>query len=167
MVSSLNETIKTIPSLPGTYLLWLYLPQATSLKVGKLWEFDIPTGDYVYLGSAHGPGGLRARLGRHLRGNGKPHWHIDYLRAATQVRGFGYTIHHRGRQPRIPMECAWSQKLAALRRAALPDGRIVAPCFGASDCRSGCAAHLVFIPKLDIDQISPLLNCEIRILRAD
>ena len=42
--------------------------------------FYIPRGTYLYVGSAKGPGGLRARIKRHLRRHGKRlFWHIDYL----------------------------------------------------------------------------------------
>ena len=158
MLFMLEDTIQTIPPASGSYLLWLQLSQSQNLTVGKLGEFTFPAGDYVYLGSARGPGGLRARLGRHLRGDGKTRWHIDYLRAAAQLRGYGFVIHHRGMMYRAPMECDWSQKLATL-----PKSRIVALGFGASDCQSGCAAHLICFPKLQVDQIATLLNCEIRI----
>ena len=42
-------------------------------------------GYYVYLGSALGPGGLRARITHHQKLSPRPHWHIDYLRAYTQI----------------------------------------------------------------------------------
>ena len=118
-------------------------PLAIGHAVGRMGCFHFPAGDYIYLGSAQGPGGLRARLGRHLLGSGKHHWHIDHLRAATQVRGFGYQIRlvESGVAPHLPLECVWSQKLAALSGVNLP-----VPDFGASDCRSGCRAHLVHIP---------------------
>jgi Uri superfamily endonuclease len=143
MLAMLKETIETIPAEPGSYLLWLQLRQMQVLKVGRLGRFNFPSGDYIYLGSAQGPGGLRARLGRHLLGSGKPHWHIDHLRAATQVRGFGYQIRllESGSATHLPVECDWSQKLATLSEVNLP-----VPDFGASDCRSGCSAHLVHIP---------------------
>ena len=135
----LENLIQSIPSEPGSYLLWLGLSQDQDLPVGRLGGFRFPAGDYLYLGSAHGPGGLRARLGRHLRGSGKSHWHIDHLRAVAQVRGFGYQI-RAGRLP-IYAECDWSQKLAAL-----PDVSLPVPGFGASDCHTGCPAHLVHFP---------------------
>jgi Uri superfamily endonuclease len=94
-----------------------------------------PAGDYIYVGSAFGPGGLRTRLGRHLRGDGHPHWHIDTLRAAASVVGYVFAIADQ------PVECRWSQALAAL-----PQARIPAPGFGSSDCRSGCQAHLIAFP---------------------
>ena len=82
VVSSTNRPSKTfknapvvmdnLPTSPGTYALHIYLPSARTLKVGNLGEFNLPHGDYVYLGSAFNPGGLRARLGRHIRGGGKP-----------------------------------------------------------------------------------------------
>jgi len=143
----LERVIQAIPREPGSYLLWLNLPLSRGLTVGKLGSFTFPAGDYVYMGSARGPGGLRARLGRHLRGSGQPHWHIDHLRTAAQVRGFGYqtnTAHasapYFGGIPHSSgdKECDWSQRLVAQPEASLP-----APGFGASDCRSGCAAHLV------------------------
>jgi Uri superfamily endonuclease len=139
----LNEMIETIPAEPGSYLLWLHSLQTQDLIVGRLGRFNFPSGDYFYLGSAQGSGGLRTRLGRHLLGSGNPHWHIDHLRAATQVRGFGYQIKlaEPDAEPHLPLECVWSQKLAALSEVNLP-----VPGFGASDCRSGCTAHLVHIP---------------------
>ena len=88
----LENVIQTIPQKPGSYLLWLHLRQPQDLTVGRLGRFSFPSGDYIYLGSALGPGGLRARLGRHLQGSGKPHWHIDHLRVMAQVCGFGYQI---------------------------------------------------------------------------
>jgi Uri superfamily endonuclease len=167
MPTMLAKIIHTIPQQPGSYALWLHLSQSQNLAVGKLGDFTFPAGDYVYLGSARGPGGLRARLGRHLWGGRfqrkrKIRWHIDYLRAAAQVRGFGSQIYRRGIACSAPTECAWSQKLAAL-----PKSRIVAPRFGASDCQSGCAAHLVYFPSLDEEQISNSLDCQIQILSSE
>lgn len=142
MAAMRKDTIETIPAEPGSYLLWLHSPQTQDLTVGRLGRFNFPSGEYFYLGSAQGPGGLRARLGRHLLGSGKPHWHIDHLRAVTQVRRFGYQIRlaQSGSVPHLPLECDWSQKLAILPKVSLP-----APGFGASDCQSGCAAHLVHV----------------------
>lgn len=129
-----------LPIAPGTYALHMHLAQPTSLSVGNLGEYNFPPGAYVYLGSAFGPGGLRARLGRHLRGVGKPHWHIDTLRAKTQLGSYHFVEGASGDilQSPIPLECLWSQALANSERALIP-----APRFGASDCHAGCPAHLV------------------------
>ena len=54
---------------PGTYALLLRLDKQERITVGKLGTFDFPVGYYLYVGSALGPGGLRARLARHRRGS--------------------------------------------------------------------------------------------------
>jgi len=132
--------VGVLPNLPGVYALHLHLAQPTQLAVGKLGVFNLRPGEYVYVGSARGPGGLRARLGRHLQGNGIAHWHIDALRQVCQVRFFLCRTNPTGVEPPagIPLECSWSQALAAYPGAAIP-----MPGFGASDCRHRCAAHLI------------------------
>lgn len=127
-----------IPPEAGSYGLHLYLRAETCLCIGRLGTFWFPAGHYFYLGSAQGSGGLRARLGRYLRGAERPapHWHVDWLRQAAELRGYGY------RRGAAVLECAWSRALAAW-----PGAQIVAPRFGASDCRSGCPAHLVHFPN--------------------
>ncbi len=120
----------------GTYVLALRLDEAQTLTVGRLGAVAFPAGSYLYAGSAHGPGGLRARLARHRRrlGEGKrTHWHVDILREHA-VWGGAWGIASGQR-----LECDWT---AALR--ALPGARVVVPGFGASDCR--CPAHLVHVP---------------------
>jgi Uri superfamily endonuclease len=156
-----KDTIETIPAEAGSYLLWLHSPRTQDLTVGRLGRFNFPSGEYFYLGSAQGPGGLRTRLGRHLLGSGKPHWHIDHLRAATQVRGFGYQtrLGQSGAVSHLPLECDWSQKLAMLSQGSLP-----VPGFGASDCRSGCAAHLVHFSAGSLQKIQTFADqIEIRL----
>ena len=161
MLYMLDKIIQSVPRVSGSYALWLNLSQTHDLTIGRLGTFTFSAGDYIYLGSARGPGGLWARLGRHLRGDGKPHWHIDGLREMASVRGFGYWVH--GRRDTIyrvsTTECTWSQSLSSIPKASIP-----VPGFGASDCRSGCAAHLVYFPSLDTDLVINLLNCEFRVL---
>jgi Uri superfamily endonuclease len=126
------------------------LDRPAALPVGRLGEFLFPAGDLVYLGSALGPGGLRARLSRHLQGGERPHWHIDRLRQTARVTGFCYTL-----DP-SPLECLWVQRLASPAVAGFP-----APGFGASDCRARptrCPAHLLSFSKpLFIDELSKIL----------
>jgi len=131
-----------LPDERGTYALCLSLEGACWLEVGSLGSCYFPAGSYVYVGSAHGPGGLRARLGRHLRGQGKPRWHIDALRSIAQTVGFVYAIQAvEGPASVTPLECSWSQSVSRMPGAIIPASR-----FGASDCRSGCRAHLVAFP---------------------
>lgn len=134
-----------LPDLAGTYALSFSLPEAVKVRIGRLGWFDFPAGEYVYLGSARGPGGLRARLGRHISGKGAIHWHIDYLRPYFELGAVGYLTGSNN------LECAWSQSLAALPAARLP-----APGFGASDCTWGCPAHLVAFPPGEPSQLAAL-----------
>ena len=120
----------------GSYVLVLELKRSRVLTIGRLGEVTLSAGVYAYAGSAFGSGGLRSRLGRHLRGDGAKHWHIDTVRAVAEVQNCFYTVSD------TRLECAWSQALAAL-----PDATIPVPGFGSSDCRSGCGAHLIALPS--------------------
>jgi Uri superfamily endonuclease len=138
---------------PGAYILLLRLDKGREIHVGRLRASpaqDVqpqygrrvaprepswyPPGWYAYTGSAHGPGGLAARVARHLAraGGGKRvHWHVDYLREhVTVVEAWALP----GAPPQ--MECRWAATLRALAGAEAGPSR-----FGASDCR--CAGHLV------------------------
>lgn len=134
--AKVDRELARLPAEPGSYMLILNLAQPAQIVAGRLGEFDFPAGEYVYTGSACGPGGLRARLGRHLRG-GAPHWHIDALRRAAEVLDYVYQVHD-AHTAMPPLECRWLQ--AMLR---LPGAWVPAQGFGASDCKSGCPAHLV------------------------
>ena len=113
----------------GTYALLLRADDEQTIEVGALEEMTVRPGWYVYVGSAFGPGGLRARVRRHAQGEGALHWHVDYLRAVTALEAVWYT-HDTERR-----ECTWAAALRALSGATVPrDG------FGTSDCN--CPAHL-------------------------
>lgn len=131
--------MKDIPDTPGSYGLFLRMRSPAETKVGALGAVVLPAGEYIYLGSAHGPGGLRARLSHHRYGGRSEHWHVDYLRAVSEPTGCFYTPYN---QNSPQMECRWSKELAQLPGAVIPQKG-----FGASDCRSGCAAHLVCFPR--------------------
>ena len=80
-------------------------------------------GLYAYIGSAYGPGGLRARLGRHLRPEKKLRWHIDQISTNTLDKfAYGWTG---------GKECDLRASLDANCPAAYP-----LPGFGSSDCRT-------------------------------
>ncbi len=119
-----------IPAAPGTYALGLRLDAPAECEIGALGRHSFPAGYYIYVGSAWGPGGLAARVGRHLRGSGKLHWHIDYLRPCVRPVSLWLAPHAR-------TECAWARLLLAD-----PGARVIVPRFGASDC--SCAAHLIY-----------------------
>lgn len=122
-----------LPDEPGTYVLILRLPQRTTVRVGKLGQFSLPSGWYAYAGSARGPGGLAARVSRHCRSSKTFHWHIDYLRPHGDVVAVWYAL---GSQKQ---ECSWAEALSQLPDSSCPVSR-----FGASDCR--CPSHLIHFP---------------------
>jgi len=124
-----RETVDRLPAEPGTYVIVLQVERRASVEVGKLGTVVFDEGFCLYVGSALGRGGLRARLARHLRGGETSHWHVDRLRAIATPVEIWVCVDDRRH------EHAWSQLLASSRRFALPRGR-----FGASDCR--CPAHL-------------------------
>lgn len=67
----------------GTYVLLLFLERDKDIIIGRRKNSSsilFQAGYYAYAGSAHGPGGLRSRIRRHLRQDKKSIWHIDYLR---------------------------------------------------------------------------------------
>lgn len=127
-----------ISSGKGTYALYLQLSNAKIITIGKLGQFNFPSGAYLYVGSALGSGGLSRRIERHLHGSEICHWHIDYLRKYTEVLGFFYLVNDRN------YECQWGQAIVELPGAYIP-----VPGFGSSDCRQ-CCAHLIAFSFSDV-----------------
>ncbi|MEK7755214.1 MAG: GIY-YIG nuclease family protein [Acidobacteriota bacterium] len=91
---------------PGAYALMLRCRKEARVRVGGLGWMHLRRGFYVYLGSALGPGGVRARVARHLRPPARPHWHIDYLRANAAVEGVWCCYDCRLRRLRLPLPVA-------------------------------------------------------------
>lgn len=115
----------------GTYALILRARSAQRVRIGALGHLGLRPGVYVYVGSAFGPGGVRARLKHHLSHSPSPHWHIDYLRRATELDQVWYT------HDPVRREHAWADLFRSARGAVIPLRG-----FGASDCR--CASHLFY-----------------------
>ncbi|MBU7005001.1 MAG: DUF123 domain-containing protein [Theionarchaea archaeon] len=90
-------------------------------------------GIYCYVGSAFGPGGLKARVSRHLRHEKPLRWHIDYLTTSSHF---------------VPRKVFASDKRAecdlAFLLAEIFRGHSG---FGSSDCR--CPTHLFAIDSVD------------------
>ena len=117
------------------------LTEPLSLTIGNLGLYRLPAGYYAYCGSAHGPGGLQARIRRHLNLNAPVFWHIDYIKRQVSLEAV-YWLESNSR-----MECCLAQVLAAFPAAIIP-----VPAFCSSDCRSGCLAHLVYFREKKIMQ---------------
>lgn len=118
---------------PGTYLLVMRLKTAGEIKVGALGEIPFSAGWYLYVGSAFGPGGLQARVMRHLSPRKKPFWHIDYLSSRTNVVECWIT------EAPSRLEHRWAEVLLSLESNYVP-----VPGFGSSDC--SCCSHLFSSP---------------------
>jgi len=121
--------------LTGTYALFFRLSSPLEVQAGRLGRVQLPAGWVIYVGSALGAGGLRARLRRHLAADKRVHWHIDAL--SSRERPELWLALADGRRH----ECDWAQRLAAHPAATIP-----APGFGSSDCKRGCRAHLIALP---------------------
>ncbi|MFA6018798.1 MAG: GIY-YIG nuclease family protein [Rhodospirillales bacterium] len=116
----------------GAYLLKITLARPVLLSGNRLAGLALAPGDYLYAGSARGPGGIQARLKHHFSKAKKPHWHVDQLTLAAQ----------RLESRAFPggSECELLQHLLRLPGMSVP-----IPGFGASDCRL-CPAHLLKAP---------------------
>ncbi len=107
--------------------------QGGRLQIGRLGFFEVVRGYYIYVGSAFGPGGLRARLSHHLQSTSKPHWHIDYLLQVARPVEIWCTVADQ------KLEHQW----AGLLQHA-PNFRVPIPRFGASDYHRSRLSHLYF-----------------------
>ncbi len=117
---------------PGTYALILQNKRNLRIQVGRWREIEFKRGFYLYVGSAFGPGGLRARLNRHCRVRKNSHWHIDYLREHVMVLGAWISY-----EP-CRLEHNWARTIGSAEGITAIEG------FGCSDC--ACLAHLFFSP---------------------
>lgn len=117
-----------------TYQLLIVLERPLQLRIGALGEHTLPSGYYVYTGSARQ--NLRARLQRHLRREKTRRWHVDYVLTQPHAHVVDVSV---SAQP----ECALNASVG---------GTVVVPRFGASDCRADCGSHLRRIPSGRIRQ---------------
>jgi len=127
---SFHPTPQTLPSEKGAYVLWLVLESPLPLALPGKPPLTLAAGQYLYCGSARGPGGLKARLSRHWRREKSLRWHIDRL--STEGRVMGAWCFPGGD------ECALVARLAETAGWRHP-----LPGFGSSDCPD-CPSHLLF-----------------------
>jgi len=121
-------------NLKGAYLLIIELTKPREIEIGKLGSFLFPRGYYAYSGSAMG--GIYQRIKRHLKREKKLRWHINYFLEFGKI---GEVIIF---ECKTKIECMVNQRVASLF-----NGKVVAPWFGAGDCRENCKSHLLSIPK--------------------
>jgi len=120
-----------LPADAGAYALLLGTCEPLALPVPRPNGCTLTPGLYVYLGNAYGPGGIAARVRRHLRPAKRPRWHIDHVLPHAEVRN---VLAWPGGS-----ECVWRRWLGELGAAAPVRG------LGSSDCRV-CPAHLLRVP---------------------
>ena len=131
MAKTRDTAIPGMRSGPGSYALLLACSSVHRLRIGRLGGLVTQPGCYVYVGSALGPGGVAARVGRHLEGPVRRHWHIDYLRSATCLTECWLAYDPERR------EHEWAEAFADMPGASVPLAG-----FGCSDC--ACGSHLFF-----------------------
>ena len=117
----------------GTYALVILSEKQLLLPIGSLGTCDLPSGYYIYAGSALR--GLNGRLRRHLRTDKLLHWHIDYLLLQARVIQIWYSF------SKDRLECVWNKILAEL-----PGAVLYIPGFGSSDCK--CRTHLTYFSTM-------------------
>ena len=124
------DQIVGLPAVTGAYALILDVPDTLALSRPRRGRDVLSAGWYIYAGSARGPGGIRARLARHMRQDKAVHWHIDQVTARKGTRMWAAPLPDR-------TECDLVSDLTV-------SGRFVAthPGFGSSDCKH-CTAHLL------------------------
>ena len=120
-----------LPTAPGAYVLEFRLTDRLCLSVGCLGELEIRPGSIRYYGSARGPGGLRARILRHLSPAGRrDRWHVDALTRAVAV-------------DRVWLEFDLGE-CEMVGRDLGAGWQVAVPGFGSSDCRR-CPSHLLWL----------------------
>ena len=119
-----------LPRTPGTYIFIGRLTTLGEFTVGRLGRIAFPAGDYAYVGSALGPGGIAARVGHHLLVSCRPRWHLDFLRPHLIPVAVWFTTE------KYSLEHEWAAALQGIRGASIPCRG-----FGSSDCR--CPSHLI------------------------
>lgn len=133
-----------LPREAGAYVLLIRLERRLPLDIPAFRGKSLPPGRYAYCGSAYGPGGIRARVSRHLC-SGKPQrWHVDRLTSAGSVT---HIVARVGAG-----ECSLADEILA------QGGYVPLPGFGSSDCNL-CPAHLLGIPRVfAAERLGPLIR---------
>ncbi len=125
------RSLDSLPKDGGAYAIVIRTEHDIVSPTGSV--ENLPSGLYLYLGSAYGPGGLRARVRRHARPKTGRHWHVDHLTEAGKV--IAVAAFPGGEECRL---------VDHVREG--PDVSVPAPGFGSSDCRT-CEAHLLALPR--------------------
>jgi Uri superfamily endonuclease len=125
------DGIGKMPTFGGAYVLVLRLDRAIRIEFPRVTCDQLMPGWYVYLGSAKGSGGIRARIKRHFQCEKTAHWHIDRLTVhAVEMAALAVADGH---------ECELLGKLLKSLKF-----KVAVAGFGSTDCRL-CESHLLTI----------------------
>ena len=139
-----------IPSKKGNYILVFCLEDRTRQNMRRFNDVTLAPGYYLYCGSAHGNGGLKGRIMRHLTRSFKKFWHIDFLKECLHSIEIWYQISLEKN------ECSFCQFLYNQ-----VGGEIPIKGFRSSDCKNKCESHLVrFQQKTNLNNVFIELNGE-------
>ncbi|MBY9014899.1 MAG: GIY-YIG nuclease family protein [Candidatus Lokiarchaeota archaeon] len=122
--------------MKGSYILFIFLPNETRIRIGSLGLLTFPKGYYLYVGSAMGSNSstsLENRVKRHISESHdkKLFWHIDYFLASDKsILNKLYLI-----PSLIRLECVLAGEILLVC-----DNYIKS--FGSSDCF--CSSHLMY-----------------------
>ena len=132
----------------GIYVLELKLNSRIRISHKKFTHFIFSPGYYYYVGSAQS--NLQKRIQRHLRGEKKLHWHIDYLTSIPEITCEKiYILENEEKK----LECELAKSISNKFSTSFP-----AIGFGNSDC-SNCKSHLLYIEtKIDQSQLLSLYH---------
>ena len=134
-----------LPKEKGIYVVHLSVRKPAKPLVGRNGSqgyLDLSQGDYLYVGSATGAGGISARVSRHIRklgDNKKAGWHLDYIRDHGCVERIWF-----GELP------ADAEHDLALTLSRLPGGSAPFPGIGGTDCKGAkkkCPAHFLKVER--------------------
>jgi Uri superfamily endonuclease len=117
--------------LHGIYILLINLEKDVDVTVGAKGRIQFKKGLYAYVGS--GQTNLEQRIRRHLRGEKRKFWHIDYLLnscAAKIVKVFF-------KEAENSEECIVAKTIGTKNTPIFG--------FGCSDCK--CKSHLFHLPN--------------------
>lgn len=136
------------PREKGIYALVLRIRNEVLISLkSRCWSIE--PGTYVYVGSAGGPGGLRARILRHISRPSKRHWHIDYLTSddGVEVYAVVYTV------------CSWGPRAESIVASCLHDAGLVAiEGFGATDDKES-KSHLYKLASSEESSLDIIAEC--------
>ncbi|OSQ39912.1 hypothetical protein TMES_06625 [Thalassospira mesophila] len=140
-----DQTLRLLPKAAGAYVLAIDVNEDVQLAPKQFAGRVIARGQYLYCGSANGPGGIAARVKRHCANDKKPHWHIDALTTAPVGKVISVLAVPGGNECDL-CTCLRDKFLLSVPVAG----------FGSSDCAS-CPAHLLAVPG-DASVVVNVLN---------